>query len=112
MALQRRRILPPSSLDQTLKAMGARAPDVDELAAIRALMRGNASKGQQLKAMAYIMSEVCGAGRVAFCGENSHTAAFRSGSQAVASTVAQLADAVFLTFPSDQKENSDDEHAE
>ena len=86
--------------------MGARPPTIDELAAIRALVRGHADPGQQRRAVLYIMQELCGAGRISFCGEASHTAAFRSGSQAVGVAIAQIGEAVFMRFP-DLGETSD-----
>ncbi len=94
-----RRVLPPvTALDATLKAMGARAPSVDEVTAIRALTRGNADPGQQRRAVTYIMSQLCGVGRVSFAGEGTNTTAFKLGAQAVAVAIAQIGDATLLRF--------------
>jgi hypothetical protein len=79
--------------------MGARVPTVDEVAAIRALMRGNASPGQQRLAMTYMMVELCGVGSIPFAGENTHGASFRAGSMAAGVAMAQIADAVLMRFP-------------
>lgn len=94
---EKKRALTP--IEQTLSALGARPPSADEVAAMRALTRGTADSGQQRRAMNYILVELCGVGRVTFAGEATHAAAFRSGSQGVGVAVAQIADAVVMTFP-------------
>jgi len=90
---------PETALFRTLKVMGARLPSVDEVAAIRALMRGHAEAGQQRRAVLYLMSELCGVGSIPFAGENTHGASFRAGSMAVGVAMAQIADAVLMRFP-------------
>ena len=99
----------PNSLDTTLSLLGASAPSVDEIAAIRALTRGHADPMQQRRAITYIMGQLCNVGGVTFTGEQSHTASFRSGSQAVAVAIAQIADAVLLRFPVKNEEGETNE---
>lgn len=88
-----------SRLDVQLKLMGARAPSVDERAALRAWMRGTASPGQQRAAAAYVLTELCGVGSVAFVGGHADATAFRAGSQAVGLAIGAIADAVVMRFP-------------
>lgn len=83
--------------------MNAGSPTVDDVAAIRALVRGAASPGQQRRGMAYIMGQLCGVARVSFAGEGGHTTAFRLGAQAVGVAIAQIGDAVVLSFPIDEE---------
>lgn len=90
---------PASPLTRSLVVMGSRHPTIDEITAIRALMRGFADAGQQRKAMAYMLVELCHVGSVPFAGENTHGASFRAGSMGVGVTLAQIADAVLMTFP-------------
>jgi hypothetical protein len=104
----RKKVLPPSGLDATLKAMGARPPTIDELAAIRALTRAHADAGQQRRAVTYLMQQLCGVGRVTFCGENANTASFRLGSQAVGVALAQIGDAVYLSFPTHEEQTNEE----
>lgn len=101
-AAKPRRRAPADKLDalgQQLRVMGARRPTPDEFAAIRALMRGHASDGQQKLAMRYVMAELCGVGRVPFAGEATQGTAFRAGSLAVGIAMAQIADVVIMHFP-------------
>ena len=86
-------------LQRTLSTMAARMPDVDEVAAIRALMRGQAEPGQQRRAVTYMLSQLCGVGSIPFTGEHTEGTAFRCGSMAVGIAMAQIADAVLLRFP-------------
>lgn len=90
---------PASPLDATLATLGARRPSVDEVAAIRALMRGHADPIQQQRAMTYFMVEICHVGAAPFSGENTHGSAFRAGSLAAGIALAQIADAVLMSFP-------------
>lgn len=90
---------PADRLTLQLRAMGATAPSADEMAALRALMRGNAGEGQQRLAVAYVMRELCGVGSVPFTGESSHGTAFRAGSLAVGIAMAAIADVVIMSFP-------------
>jgi hypothetical protein len=90
---------PMDRLTAQLRAMGARMPSTDETAALRALMRGTASEGQQRAAVAYIMAELCGVGSVPFTGESSHATAFRAGSLAVGIAMGAIADVVIMSFP-------------
>lgn len=105
---------PESALMRTLKVMGARMPTVDEVSAIRALMRGNASAGQQRRAMTYMMVELCGVGSIPFAGENTHGASFRAGSMATGVAMAQIADAVLMRFPDEHSApvHGDDENTD
>lgn len=98
-ALRRRRNDPPSAVERSLKALGARMPSTDEAAAIRALARGNADSVQQMRAITYMLSELCGVGRITFSGEATHTSAFRNGATAVALAFAQIGGAVLMRFP-------------
>jgi hypothetical protein len=63
------------ALAKQLLVMGARRPSADEFAALRGLMRGRATDGQQRTAVAYVMTELCGVGQVPFTGESSHATA-------------------------------------
>lgn len=98
----------PDRLTQQLRLMGARAPAVDERAAIKALMRGRATDGQQRRAVAYLMAELCGLGTVPFTGEASHATAFRAGSLAVGIAMAAIADVVVMNFPAGDVEGAPD----
>lgn len=102
----RRVITPDNSIDVTLKFLGAKAPTIDDVAAIRALTRGHADPAQQRRAVTYIMGQLCNIGGVTFTGENSHTAAFRSGAQAVGVAVGMIADAVLMRFPDETQEKT------
>lgn len=93
----------PSPLQTTLTILGARAPSRDEIAALRALMRGTAERGQQRRAITYLMEQLCGVGRVTFAGEASHSSAFRAGAQGVGVALAQIADATLLRFPAENE---------
>lgn len=93
-----------SALDGTLKFLGANAPARDDIAAIRALTRGNATPGQQRRAMTYILGELCQLGSVTFAGENTHGASFRAGAQGVGHAIAQIGGAVLMRFPADAEE--------
>lgn len=89
----------PDALAKQLLVMGARRPNADEFAAIRALMRGRATDGQQRTAVGYVMSELCGVGQVPFTGESPYGTAFRAGSLAVGIAMAAIADVVIMRFP-------------
>lgn len=86
-------------LDLQLRAMGARRPRDDEAKALRAVMRGNASAGQQRLAMIYVMAELCGVGSVPFVAGAADVSAFRAGSHAVGIAMAAIAEAVLMRFP-------------
>lgn len=90
---------PISPLQHTLASMAARMPDVDEVAAIKALLRGHADPGQQLRAMAYVLTELCGVGTIPFTGEHTQGTAFRCGSLGVGIALTQIGDGVVLRFP-------------
>ena len=107
--LKRRQITPLTALDMTLRVLGSNAPSVDEISAIRALTRGHASGGQQRTAIRYIMGQLCNVGGVSFTGEQSHTAAFRSGAQAVGVAIAQIGDAVLMRFPTEEEKGETNE---
>jgi hypothetical protein len=92
--------------------MGARAPTIDDIAAIRAITRGNADRGQQKRAMAYILQQLCGVGRVSFAGEGTNTTAFRLGAQAVGVAIAQIGDAVVMRFPEEMTDEPETAHAD
>lgn len=85
--------------DQLLLDLNARAPTIDEGAALRALMRGRATEGQQRLAMTYVLSELCGVGSVPFAKEHSYGTAFRSGSLGVGIAIGAIAGAVVMRFP-------------
>lgn len=87
---------PITPIQKTLIALDAPAPGPDEVAAIRAIVRGHASPGQQRVAMAYIVGGLCGAGRVAYGGEKG---IFLNGARAISVAIGQIADAVYLRFP-------------
>jgi hypothetical protein len=95
-------------LAKQLLVMGARRPTADEFAAVRALMRGRASAGQQRTAVSYLMAELCGVGEVPFTGESSHATAFRAGSLAVGIAMAAIADVVIMRFPDEIVEEASD----
>lgn len=88
-----------TALQRSLAVIGAREPGVDDVAAIRAIMRGQASPGQQRRAVTYLMIELCGVGAVPFAGEHTHGAAFKAGAMAVGIAMAQIADVVLMSFP-------------
>jgi hypothetical protein len=96
-------------LGRTLATMGCEPPTKDEIAAIRAMLRGTASEGQSRRGLAYVMRELCGVGRVPFAGEATHGTAFRNGSLAVGIALAQIGDAVVMRFEAD---HSPDIHGE
>lgn len=91
---------PPTPLEKSLGVLGARYPTIDEVAAVRAVMRGTADGGQQRLAMTYMMVELCGVGSAPFAGENTHGASFKAGALATGLVMAQIADAVLMRFPS------------
>lgn len=103
----RRVITPDNSIDGTLKFLGAKAPTIDDVAAIRALTRGHADPGQQRRAVTYIMGQLCNIGGVTFTGENTHTGAFRAGAQAVGVSIAMIADAVLMRFPVEEEKTDE-----
>ena len=96
-----------SALAGTLAFLGARMPDIDDVAAIRALTRGTASPGQQRRAMSFILSELCQLGTVTFAGENAHGASFRAGAQGVGHAIAQIGGAVLMRFPAEEADGSE-----
>lgn len=91
--------VPPTPLERSLSVLGARHPSIDEIAAVRAVMRGTADPGQQRAAMAYMLVELCAVGAAPFAGENTHAASFKSGALAVGLIMGQIADAVLMRFP-------------
>lgn len=97
----------PTQIDKALAFLGARSPTEDQAVAIKALCRGTATAGQQRRAMAYILSELCGVGRVYFAGEQTHSSSFRAGSQGVGITIAMIGDAVIMRFPSESEAQED-----
>lgn len=96
----------PTRHDQLLLDLNARAPTTDEAAALRALVRGRATEGQQKLAMAYVLAELCGVGSVPFAKEHSYGTAFRSGSLGVGIAIGAIAGAVVMRFP--DREASDE----
>lgn len=104
----KRVLTPDNSVDGTLKFLGAKAPTVDDVAAIRALTRGHADPGQQRRAITYILGQLCNIGGVTFTGENTHTGAFRAGAQAVGVSISMIADAVMLRFPVEDEEKTNE----
>ena len=107
----RRVITPDNSIDATLKFLGAKPPTIDDVAALRALTRGTADAGQQRRAVTYILGQLCNVGGVTFTGENTHTGAFRTGAQAVGATIAMIADAVMLRFPTEEEKTDETKSA-
>lgn len=105
---KRRSVKELRAIDMTLKMLGAPPPTIDDIAAIRALARGHASPIQQQRAVLYLMGGLCNIGTVTFTGEQSHSAAFRTGAQAVGIAFAQIGDAVLMRFPQDG-EKTDEE---
>lgn len=105
----RRVLTPDNSIDATLKFLGSKAPTIDDVAAIRALTRGHADPAQQRRAVTYIMGQLCNIGGVTFTGENSHTASFRSGAQAVGVAIGMMADAVLMRFPDETQQEKTNE---
>lgn len=83
-------------LQKSLLTLDARAPSDDETAAIRAALRGHATPGQSRVAMAYMLSELCGVGRVAFGGEKG---IFLNGARAVGVALSQIGDVALMHFP-------------
>ena len=98
----RRQITP---LEKTLLALDARAPSDDEISAVTALTRGTATPGQQRVAVAYIVAELCGAGRVAYGGEKG---IFVNGARAVSVAIGQITNATYLRFPRGDPEENDE----
>jgi hypothetical protein len=99
---------PETPLGRTLRELQIRAPNDNEASALRRMVRENPL------AVTYLLGEVCGVGRVAFAGEQTHATAFKAGSQAVGIVLAMITGVPVAHLPREQidreREDGDGDH--